>query len=356
MNVFVTLGKIMGNLALLRKEQSIHDAIKVIDSSDIQIGLVVNDNQELIGTVVDSDVRRAILANISLDESIEKILNDSPTTARDWHDQNELLDIMKTSGHRAIPILDDKNRVVNVVRLADLVQSKEQENWVIIMAGGLGDRLRPLTENLPKPLLTVGKKPIIETIIASCRSYGFRKFFISVNYMAEMIKDYFGDGSKFGVEINYLVEDKKMGTAGSLSLLPEKPSRPILVVNGDLLTKLNFQSLLDFHVQHKAHATMCVREYNLQVPFGVVDIEGQRITDINEKPEHKFLVNAGIYVLEPDVLDLIEDNSFLDMPDLFRSFAGRNFEAVAFPIREYWLDIGQLADFERAQVDFQKIF
>ena len=205
-------------------------------------------------------------------------------------------------------------------------------------------------------MLKVGNKPLLETILETFIEHGFKRFFISVNYMADMVKEYFGDGSAWNVQIVYLEEDRKLGTAGALSLLPNRPTAPILVMNGDLLTKVNFRQLIDFHKDHNAMATMCVREYEYQVPYGVVQIDQHRIAGIVEKPVQRQFVSAGIYVIQPDVLDLIPSDSYFDMPSLFDQLIADKKETVAFPIREYWLDIGHIADFDRANGEFQKVF
>jgi NDP-sugar pyrophosphorylase family protein len=217
------------------------------------------------------------------------------------------------------------------------------------MAGGLGERLRPLTDSCPKPMLHVGGKPILENILESFIDQGFCNFFISVNYMAEAIIDYFGDGSCWGVSINYLREDKRLGTAGALSLLPSTPEEPFFVMNGDLLTKIRFDSMLQFHKEHKAAATMAVREYDFQVPYGVVKMNGAQIQSIDEKPIHKFFVSAGIYLLAPEVMAHVPNGQHLDMPNLFEQTSSAGGVATAFPLREYWIDIGRLEEFEKAQ-------
>lgn len=342
--------------AVIAPKSTIREAISTIDAGGIQTALVLTLDNILLGTVTDGDIRRAILKGLPLETDIQEIMNTQPTIARHGDSQDNILVTMKLTGHRHIPVLDNNNRVIDVAFLEDLIQTDELENWVILMAGGLGTRLRPLTEDCPKPLLKIGNKPILETILENCRNHGFKKFYISINYKAEMVKKHFGDGSRWGVQIKYIEEQKRMGTAGALGLLEEKPSKPILVMNGDLLTKVNFQHLLDFHKEHNAQATMCVREYHFQIPFGVVDITDQRITSITEKPSQRFLVNAGIYVLEPATLELIPTDTFFDMPDLFKWLIERGLTAAAFPIREYWVDIGQLPDLEQARGEYKEIF
>lgn len=341
---------------LVLPEISIRDAIRVLDKSAKQIVLVVDGNNRLIGTVTDGDIRRGILKGISLDKPVQLIMNPHPIVARLNDSRERVLTVMKMKGFRQMPVLDECDCVVGVEFLDELIQLQKRENWVVLMAGGIGKRLRPLTQECPKPLIHVGKKPILETILENFIEYGFQHFFISVNYKAEMVEDYFGNGSRWGVEIRYLREDKGMGTAGPLGFLPPPPLRPILVMNGDLLTKVNFRQLLDFHEEHQAQATICVREYHIQIPYGVVNIDKHRLIDIEEKPVKNVFVNAGIYVLEPKTLDFVPKNSYLDMPDLFKKIIAQGFETTAFPIREYWLDIGRMDDLERAKGDYAEVF
>jgi dTDP-glucose pyrophosphorylase len=342
--------------ALVRPSVTIREAVKAIDDSKIQIALVVDENEHLLGTVTDGDVRRALLKGISLDDSVTRVMNTHPTVANQHDSQQQILAIMKQTTHRCVPVLDGNRRLVNVALLNEIIQSDQRDNIVVIMAGGLGSRLSPLTDQCPKPLLKVGAKPIMETILDSFREYGFRNFYLSVNFKAEMVKEHFGDGSPWGVSIRYIEEDKRLGTAGALALLPEVPTKPLLVMNGDLLTKINFQHLLDFHNEHQAKGTMCVREYDLQIPFGVVKIENHRIRSIDEKPVHRFFVNAGIYVLQPDTLDIIPGNSYFDMTSMFEKLVESGQETAVFPIREYWLDIGQVNDLEKARLEYGGLF
>lgn len=335
---------------------SIKDAIRVLDKSAKQILLVANESALLLGTVTDGDIRRGILRGMSLDESVQKIMNPNPTVCRIDEGQEKILATMRSKLLHQIPLVDVNQRVMGLETLDELIQSRNKKNIVVLMAGGLGIRLRPLTDGCPKPMLKVGKKPLLETILENFIEHGFRRFYISVNYMANVIQSHFGNGSRWGADICYIQEEQQLGTAGALSLLPEKPIEPLLVMNGDLLTKVNFNQLLDFHSEHHAKATMCVREYDFQVPYGVVKIDDHRITGIDEKPIHRFFVNAGIYVLEPEVLDFIPKKSYFDMPTLFERLIEQGQEASAFPIREYWLDIGHLADYDRANGEVGNVF
>jgi len=240
--------------------------------------------------------------------------------------------------------------VVDVALIDDLIGARERPNWVVLMAGGLGTRLWPLTEETPKPMLALGGKPILESILENLIAEGFHKFFLSVNYKADLIEEYFGDGSRWGASVSYLREEQRLGTAGPLSLLAETPSLPIVVMNGDLLTQASIANLLDYHVSLDSIATMAVREYDLQVPYGVVRTAGERITSIEEKPVQKYLVNAGIYVLSPQALQHIPPYTYFDMPTLFDRLNATGARTVAFPLREYWLDIGCPQDYDQAKL------
>lgn len=330
--------------------------IEIIDASSLQIALVVDDNKKLLGTVTDGDIRRGIIKGIQLDAPVHYIMNRRPIVVKTNVSRQELITTMRIAQVRHIPIIDDIGTVVDLAVFEEVYRKETLDNWVVLMAGGLGSRLRPLTDNCPKPLLKVGDKPILETILESFIEHGFRKFYVTVNYRAEMIEHYFRDGSQWGAEIRYIREEKPLGTAGALSLLQDMNDQPFFVMNGDLLTKVNFRQLLDFHLEQKAVATMCVREYNFQVPFGVVKTDQQRLIQIDEKPVQSFFVNAGIYVIDPKVVKIIPQNTFFDMPDVFNQIMQQHQETAVFPIREYWLDIGHLSDFERANGEFDEVF
>lgn len=341
---------------LVTPKTSILEVIKIIDDSSAGIALVVDAEDHLLGTITDGDIRRAILRGEQLTEPAGSIMNEQPTVARVNDEQEVILTSMKQRDLKQIPILNDDGCVVYMETLSEMIKLTKRENWVVLMAGGLGKRLYPLTNDCPKPLLKVGDKPILETIIQNFIDYGFSRFYISVNYKAEMIEDYFGDGSQWGVEIRYLREKEQLGTAGALSLLPEVPTNPLVIMNGDLLTKVNFAHLLDFHKEYQADATMCVRDYKFQVPYGVVQLDKHRLTGIVEKPVQQFFVSAGVYVLEPEALHIIPQNKYFDMPTLFDNLISTNKETAVFPVREYWLDIGRMGDFEKANGEFAEVF
>ena len=341
---------------LIPPTATIHQAIKTIDNCSMQIALVVDADGRLLGTVTDGDVRRAILRGKDMDAPVDGVMRKEPHVARATDPKELLLERMAAEFVRQFPLLDDAGRVVGLAYIDDLMSpAGERDNWVVIMAGGLGKRLRPLTEDTPKPLLPVGNKPLLETILESFIQYDFRRFFISVNYKAEMIKDHFGDGRRWNATIRYIEEDRPLGTAGALRLIGESPDAPMIVMNGDLLTRVNFQHLLEYHGEQDAKATMCVRQYDLQVPFGVVEIEDNRITGIDEKPVHSFFVNAGIYVLDPDLIDRIPAGSPYDMTTLFEGIVEAGHKTAVFPIHEYWLDVGRIDELNRANWDFDKV-
>ncbi|TFE29042.1 nucleotidyltransferase family protein [Cohnella luojiensis] len=335
----------------ISQETTILEALQIIDRGSVQIALVVDGERRLIGTVTDGDVRRGILRGVGLDSPVSQVMNREPRTAKTDMDRDMILSVMQYLNLRQFPVLDESGRVVRLELIDELLQRNSRDNWVVLMAGGLGTRLGELTKDLPKPLLKVGTKPILEVILESFIANGFHRFYLSVNYKGEMLKDYFGDGSRWGVEIRYIHEDKRLGTAGALSLIPGIPGQPLIVMNGDLLTRVNFRQLVDFHSDSKAKATMCVREYEIQIPYGVVQVDNNKLRKIEEKPMQKFFINGGIYVLDPEVLHMIPQDTYFDMPSLFEAIIQKELHTSVFPIREYWIDIGRMDDFERANVE-----
>ena len=340
----------------VNKNQTIKEALQIIDKGAIRIAIVLDETQKVIGTLTDGDIRRGLLNSLTLDSTIDNLYFKTPTLANINDSKEAIIQKAITKRLYQIPIVDDNGKLVDIEDLATLLKVTTKRNRVILMAGGLGTRLRPLTEDIPKPLLKVGNKPILETIIENFAKYGFVNITISVNYKADMIKEYFGDGSKLGVNIDYIEETKRLGTAGALSLIKNRPQEPFFVMNADLLTNVNFSHLLDFHSFENSIATMCVREYDYQVPYGVIETNGSDITSIKEKPIQSFFVNAGIYTLSPQVFEIIPKNEFYDMPTLFEDMIQKELKTISFPVHEYWMDIGRMADFEQAQVEYSEIF
>lgn len=337
---------------IVKNGDSILTTMRVIDFNALQIALVVNEDGKLLGTVTDGDIRKAVLTNRSLDENITDIMNKKPITSRMNERRDRILAKMNKYKIHQIPILDKSGYLVGLEILSDIMQVNEQDNWVCLMAGGLGSRLGALTENCPKPLLNIGSKPILELIMENFIENGYRNFYFSINYRANMIQEYFKDGSDWGVNITYILENKRMGTAGALSMLPEKPNQPMIVMNGDILTKFNFNQLMEFHKVQGSKATMCVRDYSIQIPYGVVQIEDQRLTGIVEKPTQSYYISAGIYVLDPIVLDFIPKDDYFDMPDLFQKLITEKTTTFTFPLRDYWIDIGNKVDYDKANGGF----
>lgn len=340
----------------LNSDSTIREALKIIDSGAMQIAIVVDQDNRLVGTLTDGDIRRGLLNNLGLDDCIESIIFKTPTIAILSDTKEEILKKALAKKLHQIPIVDEDNRVIGIKEIEELVKPHTKQNRVVLMVGGLGTRLHPLTENTPKPMLKVGNKPILQTIVEKFAEYGFVNIVMCVNYKSHIIEDYFGDGSAFGVNIEYVLEEQRMGTAGALSLLRSVPNEPFFVMNGDLLTNINFEHLLDYHTSQNALATMGVREYDFQVPYGVVNINEGKITSIIEKPVHKFFVSAGIYMLSPETLNMIPKNEFYDMPTLFEKLISLNKSTVSFPIHEYWLDIGRMEEYERANNEYHGVF
>lgn len=334
---------------------TIAEAIRTIEDSCLQIALVV-EGKRLKGTLTDGDVRRGLLAGTPLQALVTSVMNAHPIVASMGDDRESVIARMHRGQIRQMPIIDASGELKGMEILDELLTPETPKNSVVLMAGGLGTRLAPLTEDCPKPMLHIGGRPILETILINFIDYGFKHFYISVNHKADMIAEYFGDGSSRAVSIEYIHEDKRLGTAGALSLLPDRPVLPFIVMNGDILTKTNFNHMLKFHRAQAAKATMCVRDYEYQVPYGVIRLDGQQILDIQEKPKQRFFVNAGIYVLDPDVLDLIPRQEYLDMTSLFERIVKENLPTSVFPIREYWLDVGRHADLDQAREDFEVTF
>ncbi len=333
---------------LIPESATIKDAISNLDETGFQIVLVVSSQRILLGAVTDGDVRRGLLRGFSLNTSIESIINRDPLVVPPEIPHDAISWLFKTNKVTQIPIVNAEREVVGLHLMNKLAEKNNSDHPMIIMAGGLGTRLKPRTEYCPKPLLPVGGKPILEHIIERARNAGFTRFLLAIRYLGHMIEDYFGDGRLWDVEIDYLREDIPLGTAGALSLMAQRPEKAFLVSNGDILTDICYDELLDFHLRHKAAATMAIRSYQWQHPFGVVQTKGVDIIDIEEKPLVSTHVNAGVYVLEPHVLDLLNKTETCDMTVLFERIRQRGLRTVAYPIHESWLDVGCIESFEEA--------
>lgn len=341
-------------------DATIRRVIACINRSDCGIALMVDAGGKLLATITDGDIRRAILAGRDLDESAHVLLNyksktyQHPTTAPLGLSSAEMLQLMQEHDILQLPLLDAEGLVVDLVTLDELLPNDSLSLEAVIMAGGFGTRLRPLTEDLPKPMLPVGDRPIMEHIINQLRAVGIRRMNVTTHFQPEKITAYFGDGSKFGVELNYVAEDQPLGTAGALGLMSPADT-PILVINGDILTQVDFRAMLAFHREHAAELTVGVRRYEFKVPYGVIDTNGVYVQAVREKPQLNFLVNAGIYLLEPSAHQSIPNQQRFDMTDLIDLMLAEGRNVASFPIMEYWLDIGQHADYEKAQQDIKNM-
>lgn len=342
---------------LIPPTATVRDAMRTLESCEAKIAIVVDGDRKLLGVLTDGDVRRALLAGGTPADPAAPLMNASPRTLTLGGDDAEMRELMRRNVLRDVPILDREGRVVGLETFTETFLGVDLPNWVVIMAGGRGARLRPLTDSLPKPMLTVGDQPLLEIIVRGLVEQGFRRIFVSVNYKAQIIKDHFGDGARFGATIRYIEEDLPLGTAGALARLPAPPVEPLLVMNGDILAKVDFRRMVDFHNLGRADATLCVREYRAEIPYGVVQIDPQGgVSRLLEKPTETHLVNAGIYVLSPAAVAGLDPEKPLDMPTLLRARMASGHNVRAYRIEDYWIDIGRQADFARANRDFQRLF
>jgi dTDP-glucose pyrophosphorylase len=339
---------------LLAPGTPVLEALRIIDRGAAQIGLVVDAQQRLLGTLTDGDIRRGLLHGATLAEPVEQLMNRHFRFVRTADDQAAVLEMMRREVLRQVPVLDAQGLVVRLLLLQELLSPSQLPNAAVIMAGGKGTRLRPHTENCPKPMLLVDGKPMLEILLEQCIASGFRQFYLSVNYLKEQIIDHFQDGRRWGVAVDYLVEDEPLGTAGSLQLLPGSMQEPFLVLNGDVLTRLNPSQLLNFHGEHEAAATLCVREHVMTVPFGVVQTKGVELAGFEEKPSYRQLVNAGVYVIDPLLLALLPPHQATDMPTLLQSAQQAGHRVAVCPIHEYWIDVGRPETMQQANQEWAR--
>ena len=332
----------------IKQDSTIIEAFRVIEESGAQIALVVDENEKLLGTLTDGDLRRSLLNSNSLNKTAGELINKEFISLGENYTKDIAIEIMKQKLIRQIPIVDKEGKVVDLILLDLQKKAYRLENHVVIMAGGKGKRLRPYTENCPKPMLKIGDQPMLEIILKQCISCGFYKFYFSVNYLKDQILDYFQDGKKWNVSIEYLIENEPLGTAGSLHLIPKTLQHPFLILNGDVLTKLKPNQLINYHLNQHSHATICAREYQFNVPFGVIETNGLNLTDFKEKPDYKYLVNAGLYVLDPVILTLLSEREEIDMPELLIKSKQSGYKVKVCPIHEYWIDIGRPESLKQA--------
>ncbi len=333
---------------------TLQDALNSLEISSLQIVLVVSDDNQLLGTLTDGDIRRAFLKGLGLDSSIDLIVHRNPLVVPPEIGRDLVLHLMKANKIHQLPVVDREGKLLGLHVWDEVILPVSLDNPMIIMAGGRGARLHPHTENCPKPMLEVGGKPMLEHIIERAYSDGFHNFIISLHYLGHMIEEYFGDGSRWGVNIEYLREQSPLGTAGSLSLLSKRPDIPFIVTNGDVMTDIRYSDMLDFHASHEAIATMAVRQYEIQNQFGVVKLKGIEIDGFEEKPIYRSHINAGIYVISPEVLDKLMPGQYCDMPVLFDRIREHHQRTIVFPMHEPWLDVGRPSDLLRAQEDISR--
>jgi len=342
---------------LVSPEWSIRQVMAQIDANAQAIAVVIDESECPVATVTDGDIRRAILRDMDLDLPVQDLIDSrtsasrrAPITAPEGTSNADLLHLMTEYTIRHVPIVDSSGKIVDLIALLELIEEYEPPSVAVVMAGGFGTRLHPLTDDTPKPMLPVGDRPLLELIIEQLNHAGIQQVNITTHFKSEVIIKHFGNGKKFGVDINYVKEDQPLGTAGALSQV-ETSDGPILVVNGDVLTRVDYRAMLEFHREYSAEMTVAVRQHESQLPFGVVETDGVDVTGISEKPIVRHLINAGIYILEPSAFELIPKDTHFDMTELITKLTDQKRKVVSFPVREYWLDVGQLEDYKKAQED-----
>ena len=345
---------------LLRADSPLMAAVRAIEDSCRRIVVVVDDDGFLLGTLTDGDVRRCLLDGGSLETPVARAMNSHPVTASVGSPASYMLDLMRRANIMALPLVNNAGRFQRLIHLTDLngVDAETAKasafDFAVIMAGGEGTRLRPLTDKIPKPMVDIGGIPLLERQIQRLVETGIRRAYLSVNYLGHMIENHFGDGLGFGIEIRYLREKEKLGTAGALSLLPEVPQSPIIVMNGDILTNFDFDSLYAFHKAHDAHITIAAVDYRVNIPYGVIQATGPFVQRLEEKPSQRFFCNAGIYAVSPQALELLYDARHCNMTDVVEICLARSYLVAVFPVHEYWSDIGTPDDLEKARAFYTK--
>jgi len=341
--------------ACLGLDSTIRDAMGRIDESDSKIALVVDEDGSLVDTITDGDVRRALLRGLGPEAPVGEIkrmkggsITETPVTAAVGTRRSALLRLMRKHSVNQVPLVDEHLRVVGLATRKQLTAGEDLPVRAVVMGGGYGTRLGTLTENIPKPMLPVGDRPLLELIVEQLREAGILNIVVTTHYKREVIEDYFGDGSDFGVEMSYIAEDEPLGTAGSLGLLPPSDEL-VLVINGDVLSRIDYRAVVDFHREHRADVTIALRQHELTVPYGVVDVDGVTVTSISEKPVLRNFISAGVYLLAPDVCRTVPRGRTADMPDVIRGVIDDGGTVIGFPVREYWLDIGHMANYMAAQ-------
>ena len=339
--------------AVLSPGSLLKDAIRNLNESTLQVVLIASEDGLLVGTLTDGDIRRGLLRGLAIDSSIDEIINHHPLVVPPQLGSEAVLNLMHENRIHQLPIVDESRHILGLHLMDELISPVQRPNVMVIMAGGQGERLRPHTQTCPKPLLQVGGKPMLERIIENARAEGFGTFILSIQYLGYMIQEYFGDGSKFGVKIEYIEESNPLGTAGALGMLKQKLPIPFIVSNGDVLTDIRYGELLNFHERHQAKATMAVRVHEWQNPYGIVQTKGVDIVGFEEKPITRSHINAGVYALDPLALDCIGVNERCDMPTLFERLREQDLRTIVYPMHEPWLDVGRDEDLRLARANHQ---
>ncbi len=319
---------------------SLRDAMLALDRGSLYIALIVDPERRLVGLMTDGDIRRVLLRGSSLTDRVADHMQKNFVSVSPQAGRAEVIDLMQARYIQQIPIVDADGKLVGLHNLRDVIGAPERPNWAVVMAGGRGERLAPLTDVVPKPMLRVAGRPILERIVLHLVGQGLRRIFIAINYLGEQIREHFGDGERFGARIEYLTEDRPLGTGGALSLLPESPTAPVLVMNGDLVTQADLGDLLAFHDRHAPVATMAIRKYFHTVPFGCVELDGDRVVRLDEKPTLERLVNTGIYVLDPQLIVGLSRGVATTVPQILGDAMNRGLEVRAFEIDDEWIDVG----------------
>ena len=344
---------------IIDENSNIKQVISKIENGGLKIALVINNKNKVIGTICDGDIRRGLLKGLNTKSSISSIITRNFIYSKSNYTKVNVIRLMKENGIYQVPILSDNYELLGLEIADELKPTSQYEllpNSALLMAGGRGERLRPLTDNCPKPLLPINGEPILEIILKQCISAGVNNFYISVHYLSEKIINYFGDGSKWGVQIKYLKEEIPLGTAGALKLIPDELDQPILIINGDILTKVNFRNIFNYHKINNSDITICAREYLIRCPFGVIEVKGNKFKSMIEKPTLNQLVNAGIYILDSKIINLIKKDLYLDMPDLITMAKGLEKNIIVYPVHEYWLDIGKPETLDRAVFEWENTY
>lgn len=338
---------------VIKADQTIRQVMATITDNWHEVALVENNNGQIIGIATDGDIRRGLLRGLTLDSPVIEMITKNYIAVGPEEDRATVLDMMKARGIRHIPVIDPQKRLVGIHFLQDLIGTALKPNIAVIMAGGKGTRLMPLTQNYPKPMIKVAGRPILERLILHLVGFGIRKIYLAINYHGEMIETYFGDGSSFGCSIEYLKEQEALGTGGALSLLPDPPTHPLIVMNGDLVTQVNIAGLLEFHEQVKAEATITGRAYQTEIPYGVIEKDENRLRQLHEKPLFHYLINAGIYVVNPEVLSLIPNRQYFPMTHLFDALLEKKSLVGVYVLNEEWIDVGMHNELQRANGIFK---